>query len=289
MSWIFLSVACAFFSATAATLSKAILKTKSEIFTIWVISAFALPVFLAIGIFNPPPNLTPSFWKTVAVLLPLELGTLFLYMRSIKRSPLSLVFPLLGLTPVFTIATSRFILREKLPFWGIAGVLIITAGAYLLNADKIKYGLLEPIKSIYREKGAMLMIFVAFLFSLCITIGKRAILLSGPLTFPAIYYSIYFAILTPVAYLSIKKGKVSFYKKDILLFLAAGACFSVMLLLHFKAVILTNVSYMVSVKRLSLVFGVIYGAVIFKERNITYRLLGASVMFGGIVVLALTQ
>ena len=59
-----------------------------------------------------------------------------------------------------------------------------------------------------------------------------------------------------------------------------------MIVTHLKAISLIEVSYMVSVKRLSILFGVIYGVMFFEETNIKERLLGATVMVSGIIVLA---
>jgi len=59
-----------------------------------------------------------------------------------------------------------------------------------------------------------------------------------------------------------------------------------MIITHLKAISLIEVSYMVSVKRLSILFGVLYGIMFFKETNIKERLLGATVMVSGIIVLA---
>ncbi|HJO56158.1 MAG TPA: hypothetical protein QF423_05745 [Candidatus Scalindua sp.] len=42
---------------------------------------------------------------------------------------------------------------------------------------------------------------------------------------------------------------------------------------------------MVQVKRLSILFGVIYGVILFRETNIRERLLGATVMVSGIIMI----
>jgi uncharacterized membrane protein len=54
---------------------------------------------------------------------------------------------------------------------------------------------------------------------------------------------------------------------------------------HVKAINLVEVSYMISVKRLSILFGVIYGVIFFKETNIKERFLGATVMVLGIIMI----
>ena len=54
---------------------------------------------------------------------------------------------------------------------------------------------------------------------------------------------------------------------------------------HFLALQNAPVAYMISVKRLSLVLGVVLGWLFFEERNITYRLVGASVMVAGVFLI----
>jgi len=300
MTWFFLSLACAFFSATIATLFKLILKKRNEFLVVWSMFAFALPVFFVVFLIVPKPHFGLALWKTVALMLPVEITAFLLYMRSLKISPLSLVFPFLGLTPVFTILTSFFILGETLSLYGIIGVFMVSFGAYTLNMRSIKDGLLAPIKNIYKEKGVFLMIIVAFLYGITATLGKRAVILSSPLSFPAVYFSIFFLILTPIAIVklvgkkheakqNIENNTSLRIKNNILLFFVAGILFSATILLHYKAISLVKVSYMISVKRLSLVISVIYGGIVFKEKAMGYRILGSSIMVLGIAILSLTK
>ena len=54
---------------------------------------------------------------------------------------------------------------------------------------------------------------------------------------------------------------------------------------HFVSLGMAPAAYMISVKRLSMVFGVILGWLMFHEENIRYRLFGASVMVVGSFIL----
>ena len=287
--WLLLSLACAFFTASTAALSKILLKKHGEFLVMWAFYAFALPVFLVAFILAPKPHLTFAFWKIVAILLPFELSAFVLYLHALKISPISLVFPFLGLTPVFTILTSSLILKEQLPPAGIGGVILVSFGAYILNADAIKEGLFAPVRNMCREKGVMIMILVALIYGFTSVLGKKAILLSGPGSYPAIYYGIFFLIVTPIAYLRLRRGGIKAGGRDLALFIALGLLFAIAILFHFYAITMTKVSYMISVKRLSLVIGVLYGAIIFKERNIGFRLIGSLVMLCGVVVLSFSQ
>jgi len=284
MTWFFLSLACAFFTATTAMLSKLLLRKKSIIFVGWARFLFSLPIFaLLIYFYRPSMHFTPVFWKTVAVLLPFELAAFLLFLKALKISPLSLTFPLLGLTPVFAVLFSYILLRERPSLLGVAGIALVSAGAYLLNLDSIKKGFLAPITAIFKERGSTFMLIVAFIYGITSVLGKKAVMLSGPLSFAAVYYAIFFVLFTPLALAEKKKAPV--FGKDIFLFVALGVSFTAAMILHFNAVRLVNVSYMVSVKRLSLAISVLYGALIFKERNIGYRMVGSLVMVGGVLLL----
>jgi len=58
---------------------------------------------------------------------------------------------------------------------------------------------------------------------------------------------------------------------------------------HMLAINLTNVAYMISVKRTSVIIGVLYGYFLFQERHIKERLAGAIIMFTGFVMIVTAQ
>jgi uncharacterized membrane protein len=63
----------------------------------------------------------------------------------------------------------------------------------------------------------------------------------------------------------------------------AGFFNGIMVMTHMTALSLTKVAYMISVKRVSLLIGVGYGYLLFKE-DIRTRLPGAALMFVGFVL-----
>ncbi len=62
-----------------------------------------------------------------------------------------------------------------------------------------------------------------------------------------------------------------------------------MIITHFVAISMTDVAYMISVKRTSLLFSVLYGHFLFGEEDITQRLLGSSIMVMGVILITLSQ
>ena len=64
-----------------------------------------------------------------------------------------------------------------------------------------------------------------------------------------------------------------------------GAFMAMMVISHMLAISLVEAAYMIAVKRTSLLFGVLYGAWLFREKKITERLAGALIMVTGVLVI----
>jgi drug/metabolite transporter (DMT)-like permease len=56
---------------------------------------------------------------------------------------------------------------------------------------------------------------------------------------------------------------------------------------HFLALERIEVAYMIAVKRTSLLFGILYGALLFHEQRLTRHLLAGSLMLAGVVILGI--
>jgi drug/metabolite transporter (DMT)-like permease len=285
MSWFVYAFVCALSLATADALSKKALDDNSDPSIIaWVRTGYTLPFMVIIIPLVDIPPLDGVFYMAIFAAVPLDIVALLLYMKAIKISPLSLTLPFLSLTPVFLIGTSYIILGEKPDQSGFIGIILVVIGAYLLNVHTISRGLFEPFKAIVREQGSVLMIIVAFVFSVGACIGKIAVQHSNPLFFSVIYSF----LLSFIFYLVISFRTKHFYSKVLsrpVLFLLIGILITIMIITHLNAINLVEVAYMVSVKRLSILFGVIYGVIFFRETNIKERLLGATVMVSGIIMI----
>lgn len=285
MNWFMYAFMCALSVATADALSKKALATNNDTYLIaWVRIGYAVPILIFIFPLIDIPELDRVFFIVTSLLLPLEITALLLYMKAINISPLSLTLPFLSLTPVFLIGTSYIILGESPNKTGLLGILLVVIGAYLLNVHTIKQGFLEPLRAVVKERGSVLMIIVAFIFSVTSSFGKIAVQHSSP-----IFFSIFYSILLSVFLFLIVSFKTRHILSKIvsqpLLFLFIGISMAIMMITHLKAVSLVEVSYMISVKRLSLLIGVIYGAVFFKETNIKERFLGSAIMILGIILI----
>ncbi len=284
MAWIPFALLTAFSLATADALSKRRLRDTNEYVIAWVREGYALPFLVLVLLFIPIPDLDRTFWFTVLILLPLEITAILLYVKAIRVSPLSLTIPFMALSPAFIILIAFLFLGELPDLSGLVGVFLIVVGAYVLNAKMSREGLFEPIRAIGRERGSVLMIIVAFIYSITSTLAKVAVQHSSPIFFSFFYPFILTIILSCII------GYRGLFRKVVsrpMSFLAIGFFTAVMVISHFVALSLTDVVYMISVKRTSLIFSVIYGWLIFYEENIKERLIGSVIMVAGVVLIVL--
>lgn len=177
--------------------------------------------------------------------------------------------------------TSFLILGEVPDPRGFLGVCFIMAGAFCLNIHSLKEGALQPLRSILKEKGSLLMVVVALIYSITSVLGKTAIQHSSPAFMGVCYMPFISIALFPLLLREGTRG-VRLRSGGGLLILI-GASHALMALCHFKAISMILVSYMISVKRLSLLLGVLFGGVFFHEAHIRERLSGSFLMLAGVV------
>ncbi len=285
-TWVSLALISALTLATSDALAKRTLARSNEYLVAWFRILFSIPLLLLIWFFIPVPELDIEFYKAFAFALPLEIIAIIFYMKALRISPLSLTLPFLSLTPVFLILVSYLIIGEKVSFRGGIGIILITVGSYTLNLHEMRKGIFEPFRAITKEKGSILMISVAFIYSVTSTLGKMAIEHSSPLFFGITYFVAVTIVFAPIA-LWLGKGELKSFisEKQFKGLLLPGLFYSVMIASHMIAMSLAKVAYMISVKRTSLIIGVIYGYLLFKEKNIRERLIGAVLMFIGFVMI----
>lgn len=285
ISWVFLSLVAAFSLATSDALAKRSLSGGNEYIVAWLRLVFTLPLLFMIWPYVPRPELDSQFYEAFLIALPVELVTVVLYIKALKASPLSLTLPFLAITPVALIIVSYAVLGEKVSLRGAAGILMIAAGSYVLNIRRTKEGIWGPFRAIAGEKGSMLMICVAVLYSITSSFGKMAIEHSSPLFFGVTYFTVLTIFFTPVG-LWKARGQWNLlpWRRNLANLGLCGFFYGIMVITQMTAMNLTEVAYMISLKRFSLLIGVAYGYLFFREGNIRERFTGALMMFTGFVL-----
>ncbi|MGA2223348.1 MAG: EamA family transporter [Syntrophobacteraceae bacterium] len=284
MLWLILTSCAALAVSTRDALIKKCFSDLNSYEMVLCPLLLGLPLFIAGWLLIEIPHLDTVFWVSCVAALPLEALALVLYMEAIRVSPLSLTIPFLAFTPVFILATGAIFLQETPNVEGICGTLITFVGGYVLNLNPSFRSLFYPFTAIARERGSWLMLLVAFIYSITSVLGKTAVLHSSPIFF-ALTYVPALTILLLILFSALKKVSWTNLRTRTLQGLVIGSLYLIESLAHCMALPLVKVAYMISIKRMGILVSVVYGGVLFREKHIFYRLMGACLMvFGAIVI-----
>jgi drug/metabolite transporter (DMT)-like permease len=253
------------------------------------------------------PVIGQDFYSAVVITATLNIISLSLIFKALSSSDLSLSIPMLSFTPVILIGTSYLLLHEVPSVSGVAGICIIVIGSYVLNISSADEHILDPVKSMLRNRGSWYMLIVAFLFAVSINFDKIAMLNSDPFFGMALtVLAIGVAFVLMAAYSLLSSRNLSLPKpvdcaypepvssspafpqrKYLALAILIGAFVAIEAASINVAYTLQIVPYVIAIKRLSIIFVVLYGTLVFSEDETVKRLMGAALMVTGAIVIVL--
>ena len=285
MGWLPLALLSAFAIATADALTKRCFSDEDA----W---DAACARFVWSGVLLAPwawfswqqPS-APGFWAWLAALIPLDLLAVWFYVRAITSAPLSHTLPYLSFSPVFSLFVGWGLLGERPGISGALGVVLITAGTYLLNgATLARDGWLSPFRAMVHERGPRQMLLVALIFSVTAVLGKGALGYMPGAAFGG-FYAVVLAFVTAGAMLARRRSPLAILRRKPFGVLGVAAGMAVMVISHFLAIEQIAAAYMIAVKRTSMLFGLLYGAWWFREIELGRNLLAGVLMLAGVALI----
>jgi drug/metabolite transporter (DMT)-like permease len=291
MHWLTITLLCALSLAASDSVAKKYLSHLDLRSLTLIRLSFAgllmAPLLLDVEISNLPRD----FWLWMLVSVPGEIIAMLLYMKAIRDHALSGTVPYLAFTPMFTILSGWLILGETVSLGGATGILLIVFGAWLLNlpesrlnsslgrSDLLRH--LDPFQNIFRNPGSRYMLVAAIIYSITASTSKAAMGYMGSQQFGAFY----FASVGIAAALLFGRSGIGVVRKNFWPAVIVAGLMAIMVYLHFRAMELVEAAYMISVKRTSLLFGIIFGVLFFKEKHLGMHLFAASIMLAGVFVI----
>lgn len=214
----------------------------------------------------------------------INIAAVILYHRAISKGDISLVVPMLSFTPLFLLVTSPLIIGEFPEELGLAGIIFIVIGSYLLNSKE--KGILRPLTALVYNKATRYMLIVALIWSVSANFDKIALRESSIIQFVVFINAIVFTGITIFA-VAKKKLSVKAIKSDPLNLILIGLFTALAFYFHMNALSLTLVAFVIAIKRMSGPLTVLFGHLFLKEENIKERLLGSLIMLIGVFLIVL--
>lgn len=290
MPWFFYAL----FFALTTSITLVLIKKLTEKVNVLPLNALVyivnLPLIFLILISQggiPQVNSAFILLILIASILDFFAGNLSTY--SIKMAPVSLISPISSFNPFFTTLLAIFFLNETPTFTKFMGVILIVVGTYLLNISQFHEGVMRPIKTIFSNRGVQLALACNLIWAITPLFQKPAIFLTtpqNPVFIPFVALTLLSIFQLP--FLLKEWGQtIKAAKPNLKYLLLIGLINPLGQFAAFTSFSLTNIGYATAIFKLSIIFNILSGAYIFKEENISERLLGATVMIAGTVLLVL--
>jgi drug/metabolite transporter (DMT)-like permease len=253
------------------------------------------------------PAIGHDFYGALFASSVLGICAVLLSFASLRRTDISLAVPMISFTPLFLMMTAFIILHETPSVMGIAGIVTIVAGSYVLNISSHPKGWSDPFRSIAKNRGVLYMLIVSLLYAVAINFDKIIVTNSDPVvgsSVTCIVLGLSFAgisgftglrnrvvpVITPAPGApSDRYDKTAAIplKNSIKEWIVLGTLVSVSAVTINTAYTMQIVPYVIALKRMSIIITVLYGGFIAGEEDVTTRLSGALLMVAGAVLIVL--
>jgi uncharacterized membrane protein len=288
--------------AIALVLLSALLHALRSLFTkesgdkqifLWLYSIFALLFFLPVffyffcrvGINTPAAYIWCAGSGFIHFLYWLFLTGAY------QEGDLSHVYPIMRSSPALVLLIAVFFLGEQVSVQGVAGILLVAAGVYMINLKQISGRLLlAPVKSIAHDRSTQFAFLTLMAVAVYSIVDKMAVRHIHPILFTFFHLFCGMCYYTP--YIVIAKN-FSQIKKEwhsgpgrIIMSGIFGIVGYALILVAFT---IERVSYIVSLRQISVVFAVLMGSYFLKEKHGGIRLAGAAIIFAGGLLISLAR
>jgi len=244
-----------------------------------------LPIFILIlpKIFYPI-NATPFLLASGLI----ETMYFVSLVKAYEAGDLSVVYPLARSSPLFLLILAIIFLNEKPTLWGILGIGLTILGVYVIHFRSFSLKeIIHPIRSL-RNSASQWALMTALWTSLYSLIDKMAVSVVDPILY-AFWLDVFIIIfLTPVVFKRLGFGKiVGEFKENRLNPIISGFLMRGGYILVLVAMSLSQISYIISIRQLSIVIGSFLGVTILHEPYVRLRLTGSILIFTGIFILGI--
>jgi drug/metabolite transporter (DMT)-like permease len=282
--WLALAASLGF--ATLDGLRKHLVQHLSPITTAALMNGAQAVILLSAALLEHGgvPHAPPAFYAIVLVTAVINLITTLMYLRAVQRSPLSLTIPYLAFTPALLLLTAWVVLGELPSVRGACGVLLVTLGAFVLPGVRTWRA---PLAALAREPGSRLMLGVALIWAVSSALDKRAVGWASPTYYGGLVFGLS-AVATLGYTVLYQRAELRAARAQWPWLTAAAVGSAGALWAQYASYATLPVSYTIAIKRAGMLGSVLIGWRFFGEGELGPRLVGASIMLAGVLLIVLS-
>jgi drug/metabolite transporter (DMT)-like permease len=290
--WLVLALASALFQVLRNMTMKQLGHRLDEYINVWGRFTFLLPFTAAMAwamVWRTRgwPDLQPGFVPACLAFGVCQCIATLALSKALKLGDISIVTALWKVSLIVLLVMGWLTLRERPSLLGLAGVVLSTAGVYLLNVRRARLSPLAPLAALVTEPGLRWTLLAALFYAPSVLTIKQAALLSDPYTGSLGGYVAASLLVTPLVLVT-SRGHFRQVPAHWPAFVGLGLFAALTTVSQVIAYTMTLSSYVEAVKQVEILFALGIGAVVFGERQRVREIgLGAAVMLLGMVLLSL--
>ena len=262
-------------------------QSKDKLIFFWLAKIFQAVIYLPLIIVLLKQNEIPLYgWYAILASGTIHTCYWFFLAKAYSNEDLSLVYPIARSSPAFVLIFAIIFLNEKVSWPGIIGIGVVLLGVYIISINSFIINILLSSFQKLKNKGvafALLTLLTVTLYSLIDKIGSKYV---NPIVYVYLFDLISFIGISPIILFSSNRSKIktewSNNRSRILLT-------SIMVILSYSLAIFamrrSPVSYVVSIREAGIVFGVLLGSLILKEKYGKIRLTASIIILAGILLI----
>jgi drug/metabolite transporter (DMT)-like permease len=222
------------------------------------------------------------YWQMVALTGVFHALYLIYLAKTYEAGDISHTYPIVRTYPLFSLLPAYLAFGDTLSPFAIVGILLTMLGIYSINLRRVSLReLLQPI-SRWREPAMQLALLTSFMSVGYSMADKAGVMRTEPFVFYYLKFFPQMLLVTPYILWRISKREIlrewSNNKWNILI---AGVFMLVSYVATMMVMKTENLAYILSLRQISVLFGVVFGIVILNERYGWVRFAAATLIFIG--------
>ncbi len=270
-------------SAVLHTVWNLLIKQSQDkyIVTFWMVTFGGMFAFVALFFTGLPPR---GMWIFAIISVCVEVVYFISLSYAYHDNDFSLVYPVArGAAPAFIALWAFLFLREQLTIGGVIGLALIIGGLVIIGVNMLTQANVTRV----HLKGVAVALFIAFLISVYSTIDGSAVKNGYAFPYVMTMFTLVPLVISPFIFRRYDWARV----KDVLVkqpirVPLAGILGVLAYLMAVFAYSIAPLSYAGAVREVSVVFGALTGWWLLSERLGAVRVIGAFIIFAGIVMIA---